>query len=222
MSRPARPAVFLLLCLSLLLRCAAVRSAESVTSCPTVPQFQALVNRLNTMGPAASLSALDAYVANPANENPNACEALELDGLIAQRERSLVTLSIGGRKIAPGAVFNCNVLQGRTLACNGAVEDATAHPATSDMQFEPPQHPVAVTLMSTLPGMTLIRVYVSRTGDLLDGIPPAPLNARGSGFRLNPASNANILFAIFRAPPPWRFRKFVWYFGHPWPAATHP
>jgi hypothetical protein len=161
---------------------------------------------------AASLTALNAYAADPANDNPNACEALELDSLITERERGLVALDFAGRKIAPGAVFHCNALQGPALVCNGITEDGTAHPLDAGTRAEPLGHAVTARLVSSLPGMVLQRLYLAATGGLLDGTSLQPLDADRSGFRLDPASKANVLIAIFKAPPPWRIRKFAWYF----------
>jgi hypothetical protein len=214
-----RPAILLLLLFTLTLRCAVAGAGEQGAACPTLPQFQSLMARLDTMDPAASLTALDAYAANPANDNPNACEALELDSLITERERGLVVLAIGGREIGPGAVFHCNALQGRALVCNGTTEDGTAHPLAAGIRAEPLGHAVTATLVSNLPGMILQRLYLATTGGLLDGAPPKPLHADQSGFRLDPGSKANILIAIFRAPPPWRIRKFAWYFDLQPPAS---
>jgi hypothetical protein len=207
-----RSTLLSLLCFALTIGCAAAGAAELETVCPTLPQFQSLTARLTSMDLVAGLTALNDYAADPANDNPNGCEGIELDRLVAERERHLVALAIGGRKIAAGAAFNCDALQGRTLACNGVTEDLTAHPLITGTKVEPLDHAVAATLVSTLPGMTLQRLYLASTGGLLDGTPPNPLHTRNSSFRLDPASKADILIAIFRGPPPWHTRKFVWYF----------
>jgi hypothetical protein len=100
---------------------------------------------------------------------------------------------------------------------------AALSPATARLRTEQPTpwapahgqplgQRVTATLVSSLPGMALQRLYLASTGGLLDGSPPKPLRARRSGFQLDPSSKANILIAIFKAPTPWRIRKFAWYF----------
>lgn len=185
-------------------------SPAEAQACPFLPQFETLRASIAHAPPADALPVLYAYFADPANENPAACESFEIERLIGAQERALVTLAIAGRgPIPPDAAYHCDRFDPRTTQCDGLVADDTGH--TDGLQ---PSTQVigrfAGRIRSALPGARLIGVYRATLGDDFRRRPAPRLSTRPS-FAATVRSG-DVLIALFAAPAPFKVRKLVWYF----------
>lgn len=157
---------------------ASSNSASSNTdgdTCPYLPSFPALRNRIARLDASAGLAALNAYQDDPRSENPNACQSMALDALMDAREQALVTLRLAdGKPIPAHTSYRCGAIDPRTTACRGAVEDGTAHPYSIGV-FRDGAGPIALTgpttamIASALSGAKLEAVYRLNVATLLDG-----------------------------------------------------
>lgn len=183
-------------------------------TCPYLPSFAELRERVEHMDPVAPVSALTAY----ATENPDACQSMALDAAIATREQALVTLRLAdGRSIPAHTSYRCDIVASGTTACRGTVEDATAHPYSVGV-FRDGAGPLALsgpttaTIASALPGAKLEAVYRLNVADLLDGGHAKRLPT-GNPVTLAPDKALMAVIAIFSAPHGWKRHKLVWYYG---------
>lgn len=186
--------------------------------CSYRPSLVALRHRTRDMAPTAALAALNAYAADPANENPAACQSLALDAAIGEQEQALVTLRLAdGRSVPAHASYRCDVVDPRTTACRGAVEDGTAHPYSIGVfrdgagPIELPK-PITATIASAFPGAKLEAVYRLRVADLLDGGRATKLPT-AAPVALAPDKALMAVIAIFSTPHGPKYHKLVWYYG---------
>lgn len=179
--------------------------------CPYLPQYQRLQKQIAPLAPEAALSRLYTYSADPENENPAACEAIDIDRAMSEREIALVALSGGGRRLPPRSVFHCDVLDFRTSNCNGIVADGTGQPDTT--RILPAGRPTFFSgrIESRLPQARLIGLYRTSLAAVQAGKPPTKITPGGS-VSIRPKADGTVLIAIFTAPKPWHYRKVVWYF----------
>jgi hypothetical protein len=190
----------------------AADGAGAIDTCPYLPQFKALERNIAGMPPAAGLAAIAHYEADPENENPAACESFALDDLMSEREKKLVALVDGKTKLHAQSAFHCDALLEGTTKCNGVFEDGTAHPLSGGIRPRHLKEAATLRLESALPDAQLDGVYLAPIGDLLDGKPATRLDAAAGEITLAPPHGLTALMVIFRAPPPWSYRKLVWYF----------
>lgn len=186
--------------------------------CPYRPSFVTLRHRTRDMAPTAALAALNAYAADPANENPEACQSMALDAAIGEREQALVTLRLAdGRSIPAHTSHRCEIVDPVTTACRGAGEDGTAHPfslgilrgGTGQVVLT---KPTTATIAGALPGAKLEAVYRLRVADLLDGGRATKLPTVAP-IALAPDQALAAVVAIFSTRQGRRHHKLVWYYG---------
>jgi hypothetical protein len=190
----------------------AADAARAIDTCPYLPQFKALELNIAGTPPAAGLAAIARYEADPENENPAACESFALDELMSDREKELVALVRGETKLRAQSAFHCDALLQGTMKCNGVFEDGTAHPLSGGIRPRHLKEAATLRIESALPDAQLDGVYLAPIGDLLDGKPATRLDATAGAITLAPPHGLTALMVIFRAPPPWSYRKLVWYF----------
>lgn len=176
--------------------------------CPYLPQYRAVQHQVAALPPPAAVTRLYAYLADPANENPAGCDAMDIESDISAREIALVAVSGGGKSWPAQAAFHCAVLDPRTTRCNGLFEDGTAFPNYRRMLPPGATTPFSGRIDSRLPDAKLVGLYRTtmsavRAGRAATRITPGPSVAISKGM---------VLFAIFSAPRPWKYRKIVWYF----------
>lgn len=177
---------------------------------PFLPQFEAMRGTIAQAPPSEALQLLYAYFANPANENPAACEAFEIERLIGERERRLVALDIQGRApLHPDTAYHCTRFVRRTTQCNGVVADDTGHIDALPTQNATPA-PFVAQLRSALPGAWLIGVYRATLGDGFLERPARRLDAC-KPITMTPKPG-DVLIALYFAPAPYKVRKLVWHF----------
>jgi hypothetical protein len=191
---------------------AAARAAGKADTCPYLPQFKELERSIAGMAPAAGLTALARYEADPHNENPEACEAFALDRFMSEREKKLVFLAHGRTRLYAQSAFHCDAILEGTTKCNGVFEDGTAQPLSGGIRPRRLKEAVRLRLESALPDARLDGIYLAPIGGLLDGKPATRIDATAGEITLEPPQGLTTLIAIFRAPPPWSYRKLVWYF----------
>ena len=188
----------------------ALASAATTDDCPYRPNYVALRSRVATTPPAAGVTALYRYAADPENDNPAACEGIAIEQAIAGLELQLVRLVSGRRSLKPAASYRCTAFDARSTACNGLVGDDTALPDPQGGPVERASTPLRARVVSDLPDAKLIALYSAPVGKLQDGVvatrlPPGPT------LRLGKPASTIAVIAIFSAPQPWRYRKLVWY-----------
>lgn len=111
-----------------LVSCAGRTASAQDAACPYLPQFETLRSTVKNEPPLQSLPRLYAYLADPANENPAACEPFEIERLIGEREIAMVTLAVEGRApLHPDRAYHCDRIDPRTTRCDGMVADDTGH-----------------------------------------------------------------------------------------------
>lgn len=179
-------------------------------ACPFLPQFETLRDASARAAPADALGQLYAYFADPANENPAACEAFEIERLIGERERALVSFERAGHAPIPAdAAYHCNRFDPRTTQCNGVVADDTGH-SNGLRMTSPIDGRVVGRVRSALPGARLVGLYRATLGDDFGRRPATRLNPRQPIAMT--AGRGEVLIALYAAPAPFKFRKLVWYF----------
>ncbi|MET0247767.1 MAG: hypothetical protein ABW182_13535 [Sphingomonas sp.] len=193
-----------------LVSCAGRTASAQDAACPYLPQFETLRSTVENEPPLQSLPRLYAYLADPANENPAACEPFEIERLIGEREIAMVTLAVEGRApLHPDRAYHCDRIDPRTTRCDGMVADDTGH---SDQL--PKAGPISGrfvgSIRTTLPGTRLIGVYRARLGDNFNARPAIRLDPRRPVSMT--ARPGDVLIAVFTAPAPFKLRKLVWYF----------
>jgi hypothetical protein len=195
-----------------LLVSAAAHAAGAADTCPYLPQFRKLKKEIAGMTAAPALAALSRYEADPENDNPEACEVMALHELMSKRETKLVFLAGGKTKLCAQSACRCDALLEGTEKCNGIFEDGTAHPRSGGIRPRHLEDTANLRIESALPGARLDSVYLAPIGDLIDGKPATKLDATAGEITLAPPHGLTALMVIFRAPPPWSYRKLVWYF----------
>ncbi|WP_442681227.1 hypothetical protein ACSBM8_08695 [Sphingomonas sp. ASY06-1R] len=187
--------------------------AEQASACPFLPQYRGLQAAIDKAPAASALRSLYRYARDPANDNPVACEAIELDRQIAERERTLIAvISPAGWRLPPTAIFHCATPDTKTTRCDGIVADGTAQPDA--IRIRPPSPitaPVTARLSNSLPDARLIGLYHTTLADVVAARPVKRLKAANM-IRLMPGSGDRLLIALFTAPAPYKVRKFVWYY----------
>lgn len=164
------------------------------------------------MPSVAALRTLYAYAADPANENPAACEAIELEEQISERERALVVLrSPTHPPFRPAAAFHCNSPDPRTTQCDGVVADGTAQPDARRLSRPPSAERVVVRLVSRLQGARLIGLYRTSLFDVVRGRPVVRIDA-AQPIRIGGQPGGVVIIALYGAPAPYKVRKLVWYY----------
>lgn len=143
---------------------------------------------------------------------------MALDALMDTREQALVTLRLAdGRSIPAQTSYRCGVVDSRTTACRGAVEDGTAHPYSIGV-FRDGAGPIALTkpttatIASALPGAQLEAVYRLNVAGLLDGGRAKKLPT-DTPIALAPDKALMAVVAIFSTPHGHKHHKLVWYYG---------
>jgi len=184
--------------------------AQAAPECPYLPAFEALARQIPSLAPDAALTALERY--SLSNENPVACESIEIASLMSDQERRLVFLKSGGALVPAQASYRCSRLTGATLGCNGAVADGTSMPLSAGIK--PLDRPVRprVAIVSETGRLTLRGAFTISLSRLVDGHPPTKLPHRGGEVATRSFSAGSVLIAIFKGADPWRYRKLVWYF----------
>ncbi len=146
------------------------------------------------------------------NQNPDACESAALDRLITQREIQLVALHDGPRLIHPQSAYRCENIDPQTIACPGSVADDTAHPMMAGLAPMRLTRALHATIESALADARLYGIYRAELSSLIDGGAAVRLDDGSGPLVFRPPRGVTALIAIFRGPPPWRYRKLVWYF----------
>lgn len=196
-----------------LLAMSAGPAATHASGCPFLPQYRRLQITIAKAPAASALRSLYRYAGDPANENPAACEAIELDRQIAQQERRLVALVATTRlRIAPDTAFHCSTPDPRTTQCDGIVADGTAQPDAVRIRAPSALRKLTTArLDSNLPDARLIGLYRSTLADVAAGRPAKRLKP-GTTIALASGPADGVLIALFTAPAPYKVRKFVWYY----------
>lgn len=196
-----------------LLVAASPASAPAQESCPFLPQYRVLERKIASKPPVAALKSLNAYAQDPGNENPAACESIELDRQIGLRERMLSTLvSTGAPCLHADAAFHCDAPDQNTTQCDGIVADGTAQPDAVRMRPSPAARPAMfVQLRTRIPGARLIGVYRTSLGDIAAGRAVVRVDATHP-ISVRSRSQGVVVIALLSAPGPYKVRKLVWYF----------
>jgi len=197
--------------IALLLACAACTRPAAVEEggCPYLPQFIELRPKLAGLPPAKAAAALQAYSAT--HENPQACEATEIDRLLGDLEKQLFVLVSGEQRLAAQVVFRCNQFDSQSARCDSPMADGTSHPLSFGIQPLPGPAGPNLQFQSEQPGAELIGIYQIALGDALDGKAATSLG-NVSPVAVPASSQDSALIAIYRTTGPWRYRKVVWYF----------
>jgi hypothetical protein len=187
-----------------------VVSPAWAVSCPYMPAFLAIRQQLSSLTPAAALTALEHL--STGDENPNACESIDIARLMSEQETRLVFLVDGSTRIPPQASFRCSRLRSATIHCDGAVADDTTTLLTA--RISPLSRPVhfPLAIVSDTESIALLNVYRASLGDLVDGKPPIRLRRHGDEIETPSLAAGSVIIAIFRGAMPWAYRKLVWYF----------
>lgn len=193
------------------LLCIASVPAAAADNCPYLPDYVQLRQQLHGMPPVEAVAALERY--SSSHENPEACEAIEIDRQSGALERQLFTLDDGRQRVAAHAVYRCNRVDLRTARCDGPVEDGTAHPMSLGEPSARLQHaPSNADFRTELRGSALHRVYMVSLADALDGRAARRLIVRHGKVRISEDARNVAIVAIYRTNGPlWRFRKAVWW-----------
>jgi hypothetical protein len=191
---------------------AAVAAPLDTDTCPYLPDFKQLRGTLTDLPPAAAATALEHYAAT--HDNPEGCELSKIDDLLSEQELRLFTLH-GDHESVAQLVYRCDSIDSKTARCTGPTEDLTAHPFGGGVT--PLQTPVSrqIQLTSRKPQARLTAVYLVRLSGALDGRRAEKLRTEGSTIALPASVKNSALIAIFKTGGLWRYRKVVWYFGHP-------
>lgn len=194
--------------IAVVLACSAAHVFAQDT-CPYLPAFKVLRNKLDSMSPLQAAKALQSYAAN--NNNPENCEYMELDRNLAARESMLVKMVSGGRDTPAQVVFRCNDFNPKTAQCQSPLEDGTVHAMPVGKPSVQPQSGAAYRIASQLPAATLHAIYRTSQSDALDGRPAARLGMHSQG-KWSAMPPSTVLIAIYKTKGPWAYRKVVWYF----------
>lgn len=196
------------------LLCVAAMPVAAADNCPFLPDYEQLRQQLPNMAAAEVVAALERY--SRSHENPEACEAIEIDRQLGVFERQLFTLGTSAQalpRIAAHAVYRCNRVDLRTARCDGPVEDGTAHPMSLGEPSARLQHvPLNASFRAELRGSKLYRVYLVSLADALDGRAARRMVTRQGQVRIPDDARNVAIIAIYRTSgSPWRFRKAVWW-----------
>ncbi len=182
--------------------------ASDGSACSFRPDYLRLRQQIAASKSAAAVQALYHYNADPAHDDPAGCTAMDLEHLVGEKERKLVSLSDGHRSRPAGLVAHCFRYEARTTSCGDLVQDGTGQPNAVHIQPASAGTPFKGRVESRLPGAKLVAVYRTTLSAVRDGKPAVRL---GSGPSIA-VPGGSVLIAIFTAPgPPWHYRKFVWY-----------
>lgn len=196
---------------ALLMLSACVATPAVSDTCPYLPAYRQLQSTLPGMTAAQASTALESYAAT--HDNPEGCEAADLDRRLGDAERALFSLRTQDQRRLPAqAVYRCNEFDPATATCRSPMEDGTAHPMSAGIApFAPPPAP-ALAVASERKGATLQSVYIVSLADALDGRPATRLTLQAGSTTLPAGARDLALIAIFKTKGPWRYRKAVWYF----------
>lgn len=185
--------------------------AHAAVPCPVLPEFKRATGAAARLPAARAASTLEAYAAT--HENPEACEAFELDRRLGLIEARLFVLRHGEKRVAAQLVARCNEFDPTTARCSSPMEDGTARPAALGVK------PLSEVLSGPLEfensrngTSSLLGVYVIRLSDAVDGRAATPVQPVGGELRLPRGLQNFALMAVFKTEGAWRFRKAVWYF----------
>lgn len=186
--------------------------ASAEDTCPYLPAFKALREKLKAQSAIEAVATIEAYAAT--NENPEGCELAEIDRLLAEREKTLFHLRAEKQDLLAQVVLRCNEFDRRTGMCQGPMMDATAHPHSQAIS------PLAVvtetlSLVSDMGTARLVGVYRISLKDALDGKAATHIRLTKGRFTLPGKGKDQVLMAIYQTAGPWRFRKAIWYFRNP-------
>lgn len=188
-----------------------VGQSQSPPGCPYLPGFETLQKQLPGMKGNAAVKALIRYRAE--HENPVACEAIELERLISEREAAMLHLVARTAQFQAQAVYHCAAYDPKTTKCDGDVADGTAHPFSAGIQPFPAPEITPLTIVSGLRHSKLMAVYTAALPDLLDGKPATPLSRRGRTIEIDLKTKPYVLIAIFKGSGPRTYLKATWYFS---------
>lgn len=179
-------------------------------TCPYLPAYRQLQSTLPGMTARQASSALESYAAT--HDNPEGCEAADLDRRLDEAERTLFSLRLQDQRRLPAqAVYRCNEFDPVTAACWSPMEDGTAHPTSAGIApLAPPAQ--AFTVGSERQGAKLQSVYVVSLADAVDGRPATRVKLQGGSATLPAGAKDVALIAIYKTKGPWRYRKAIWYF----------
>ena len=180
------------------------------SECPFLPEFRQLEPTLAGLSPVQAAVEWDRYMSS--HENPEACEAAEVDRRLAALERDLFSIVSNGQHIASQAVFRCNRFDPVTARCEEPMADGTTGPIAPEAgsPLSGLAQPFAV--VSELPRAALVGIYVVAMSDALDGRAATRLTTPASEVALPPGAHDVALMAIYETDGSWRYRKAVWYF----------
>ena len=184
--------------------------SQSPPECPYLPAFEALLKRLPDMKVDEAIVALARYRAE--HDNPAACEALELDRLMSEREASRIHLVARKTRLQAQAVYHCATYDLKTTRCDGDVADGTAHPFISGIRPLPIPDVTRLTILSRLSDAKLTAIYTSTFPDLLDGIPATRLSGQMGMIQIGRKTRPFVLIAIFKGTHLRAYLKAAWYF----------
>jgi len=179
-------------------------------TCPYLPAYRQLQSKLPGMSARQASAALESYAAT--HDNPEGCEAADLDRRLGEAERELFSLRFQDQRRLPAqAVYRCNDFDPMTTACRSPMEDGTAHPLSAGIApLAPPTQ--AFTVDSERQGVKLQSIYVVSLADAVDGRPAKRVKLQGGSATLPSGAKDVALIAIYRTKGPWRYRKALWYF----------
>lgn len=184
-------------------------NAFAQVACPHPPAFSALQKQLPSLTTQQAATALQNYVTH--HTSPEVCELIEVENLLRSKEIELITLHSGATQLQPDNVYRCNVFTPKTAQCQSPLEDGTAHPLQTNLQFKPRLTPtMPLHLKTALANAKLLGIYHTTLAAALDGKAAKRLpTSETVNWQARPNS---IIIAIYRTPGPWQYRKAVWYF----------
>ena len=178
-------------------------------TCPYLPEYRGLRATLPRMSPQGVAAAIERYAST--HENPDGCEAADIDRRLAALEKSQFQLRFDRARWSAHAVFRCNEFDPKSGRCVGPMEDGTAQVGgTSNAQ---PLRPRGKAIVATSHQTArLVGLYVTTLANALDG--RAPISLPMSEALELPAGSrgSQVLIAVYTTEGAWRYRKAVWYF----------
>lgn len=195
---------------TLVLAMSAAPAIAGSDTCPFLPEYRKLRATLSKLPAAQAAAALEQYSAT--HDNPEGCEAADIDRRLAPLEAGQFLATHGRQSRTADVVFRCNQLDAASGRCTSPMEDGTAH-VDGVVKTRRGRFPDrAVSLASRRPDARLIGVYLTTLPDVIDGKPPSVQPPTAEVSVPTTKHGGRVLMAIYETGGPWRYRKAVWYF----------
>ena len=178
-------------------------------TCPYLAEYRRLRPTLPRMSSQSAAAAIERYAST--HENPEGCEAADIDRRLASLEKSQFQLRFEHQQWSAHAVFRCNEFDAKSGRCFGPMEDGTAQ---MDGLGKPPlRRPRGEAIVATSHRTArLVGLYSTTLADALDGRAPTSLPMSEPLTLPAGQRGSRVLMAVYTTEGAWRYRKAVWYF----------